>query len=148
MAEAKTVEKPKAAPAKVPAKGGKPGSELSRPVAKATAGEATRKSTTGKKAVILTGGHQYLVAEGDELEVELLEPNQKDTAFEVLLLIDGDKVSVGAPTVTGAKVTADILEQSVKDDKVVAIRYKSKKRVRKVRGHRQRHARIKIKTIS
>lgn len=101
-----------------------------------------------KKAVILTGGHQYLVSEGNELEVELLDPAQQNTAFEALLLIDGDDVSVGTPTVAGAKVTADILEQSVKGEKVVAIRYKSKKRVRKVRGHRQRHTRIKIKKIA
>jgi large subunit ribosomal protein L21 len=102
----------------------------------------------GRKAVISTGGHQYLVAEGDELEVELLDPAQQSTAFEALLIIDGDSVSVGTPVVSGTKVTADILEQSVKADKVVAIRYKAKKRVRKVRGHRQRHTRIKIKKIA
>lgn len=101
----------------------------------------------GKKAVILTGGHQFLVGVGDEILVELLDPAQQNTAFEALLVIDGDSISVGTPTVTGVKVTADILEQSVKADKVVAIRYKPKKRVRKVRGHRQRHARIKITGI-
>ena len=106
----------------------------------------TEKTT--KRAVISTGGHQYLVAEGQELEIDLLDPAQKDTAFEALLVLDGDKVSVGAPTVTGVKVSADILEQSVKGDKVVAIRYKAKKRVRKIRGHRQRHARIKITKIA
>lgn len=103
---------------------------------------------TSKKAVILTGGHQYLVSEGETLEVDLLDPAQQTTAFEALLVIDGDTVSVGTPTVAGVKVTADIVEQSVKGDKVVAIRYKPKKRVRKVRGHRQRHAVIKIKSIS
>ncbi len=102
---------------------------------------------TGKKAVIMTGGHQYLVAEGEELEIELLNPAQQSTVFEALMVIDGDNISVGAPTVSGVKVTADILEQSVKADKVVAIRYKAKKRVRKVRGHRQRHALIRIKQI-
>jgi large subunit ribosomal protein L21 len=101
-----------------------------------------------KRAVISTGGHQYLVSEGDELEIELLDPNQQNTAFEALLIIDGNTTSVGTPTVSGAKVTADILEQSVKADKVVAIRYKAKKRVRKVRGHRQRLTRIKIKKIA
>ena len=101
-----------------------------------------------KKAVISTGGHQFLVAVGDELEVELLDPAQQNTAFEALMVIDGDNISVGTPTVAGVKVTADILEQSVKADKVVAIRYKPKKRVRKVRGHRQRHTRIKITKIS
>lgn len=113
---------------------------------KAAKPAATTKS--GKKAVILSGGHQYLVYEGEELEVELLDPNQQNTAFEALLVIDGDTITVGTPTVTGVKVTADILEQSVKGEKVVAIRYKAKKRVRKVRGHRQRHTRIKIKSIS
>jgi large subunit ribosomal protein L21 len=103
---------------------------------------------SGKKAVISTGGHQFLVAEGDEIEVELLDPAQQNTAFEALLVIDGNTVSVGVPTVGGVKVTADILEQSVKADKVMAIRYKAKKRVRKVRGHRQRHTRIKIKKIA
>jgi large subunit ribosomal protein L21 len=103
---------------------------------------------SGKKAVISTGGHQYLVYEGEELEIDLLDPVQQATAFEALLVIDGDTVSVGAPTVSGVKVTAEILEQSVKGEKVVAIRYKPKKRVRKVRGHRQRHARIKITKIA
>ncbi len=101
-----------------------------------------------KKAVIATGGKQYLVYEGEQLEVELLDPAQQTTAFEALLVIDGDTVSVGAPTVAGVKVTADIVEQAVKGDKVVAIRYKAKKRVRKVKGHRQQHAVIKIKSIA
>lgn len=101
-----------------------------------------------KKAVISSGGHQFLVSVGDELLVELLDPAQQTAAFEALLVIEGDAISVGTPTVSGVKVTADILEQSVKDDKVVAIRYKAKKRVRKVRGHRQRHAKIKITKIS
>lgn len=99
-----------------------------------------------KKAVIATGGKQYLVSEGDELEVELLDPAQK-AVFQTLLVIDGDKVSVGNPNVTGVTVSADVLDQVVKDDKVVAIRFKAKKRVRKVRGHRQRHTRIKITKI-
>jgi len=103
---------------------------------------------TAKKAVIASGGHQYLVAEGDELDLELLDPNQKDTAFEVLLLIDGESVSVGAPNVAGVSVSADILEQNIKGQKVVAIRYKAKKRVRKVRGHRQQYTRVKITKIA
>lgn len=115
---------------------------------KTTDSQANRASNGTRKAVISTGGHQYLVYEGETLEVDLLDPAQKNTAFEALLVIDGEKVSVGAPTVAGSKVTADIVEQSVKGEKVVAIRYKPKKRVRKVRGHRQRHALIKITKIS
>lgn len=100
-----------------------------------------------KKAVIATGGHQFIVSEGDVIEVELLDA-EKSVEFEPLLIIDGDKTTVGAPTVKGAKVTAEIVEQSVKSDKVMAIRYKAKKRVHTVRGHRQKHTQIKISKIS
>jgi large subunit ribosomal protein L21 len=108
-------------------------------------GRTVRKS--GKRAVIATGGNQYLVSEGESLEVELLK-DQKTAAFEPLLVIDGDKVSVGKPTVEGVKVTADIVEQVVKADKVIAIRYEAKKRVNKRQGHRQRHTLIKITKIA
>jgi large subunit ribosomal protein L21 len=102
---------------------------------------------TTKKAVISSGAKQYIVSVGDELEVEML-PAGKDVSFSPLLVIDGDSIKVGAPTVDGVKVTADILDQAVKADKVTAIRYKSKKRVRKVRGHRQIQTRIKITKIA
>lgn len=100
----------------------------------------------GKKAVIAQGGKQYLVQVGDEVELEML-PAGKDTSFEALLLIDGDETKVGTPIIEGVKVHADILEQ-VKGDKVVAIRYKAKKNVRKVRGHRQIHTKVKITKIA
>lgn len=100
-----------------------------------------------KKAVISTGGKQYLVAEGEELEVELLEP-AKNVVFEALMLIDGEKTSVGVPTVGGVQVKADVIEQIVKQDKVTAIRYKAKKRVHKRRGHRQKLTRVKITGIT
>jgi large subunit ribosomal protein L21 len=99
-----------------------------------------------KKAVILTGGHQYLVSEGEELEVEKLG-SDKQAEFEALLLIDGEKISLGTPIVAGVKVSAEIIEAEVKADKVVAIRYKAKKRVNKRRGHRQKLTRIKITKI-
>ncbi len=101
-----------------------------------------------KKAVINTGGKQYVVSEGDSLEVELLGSEAKTVSFEPLLIIDGDTVKVGKPTLEGAKVTAEITEAEIKADKVTAIRYKAKKRVHKLRGHRQRHAQIKIAKIS
>src|SRR5436853_437357 len=99
-----------------------------------------------KKAVITTGGKQYLVSEGEELEVEKLK-DPKKAEFEALLVIDGEKTSIGTPTLTGIKVTAEVVEPEVKADKVVAIRYKSKKRVNKRRGHRQKLTRIKITKI-
>lgn len=100
-----------------------------------------------KKAVILTGGHQYVVSEGDVLEVELLGSDKKTATFEPLLVIDGDKTSVGAPTVDGAKVTAEVLGET-RGEKVTAIRYKAKKRVHKVHGHRQHLNQIKITKIA
>ena len=96
--------------------------------------------------MIATGGKQYLVSEGEELEIEKL-PAEKSASFEALLVIDGDKISVGKPSVTGVKVSAEVLEQIVKAPKVRAIRYKAKKRVRKVRGHRQKLTRIRITKI-
>ena len=101
-----------------------------------------------KKAVIATGGKQYLVTEGETLEIELLHADKKSVSFEPLMVIDGENVSVGAPVVDKIKVTADIVEQDVQDDKVTAIRYKAKKRVHKVRGHRQHQTVIKISKIA
>ncbi len=99
-----------------------------------------------KKAVISTGGHQYVVSEGDVLEVELIKA-EKTASFEPLLVIDGEKTTIGTPVVSGAKVTADIVAQ-VRGEKVTAIRYKAKKRVKKVHGHKQHLTQIKITKIA
>jgi len=100
-----------------------------------------------KKAVIESGNKQYIVTEGMELDVFHLD-EEKNLTFEPLMVIDGDKVSVGAPTVTGVKVTAEVTASLVKGDKVTAIRYKAKKRVKKVHGHRQQFTTIKITKIA
>jgi large subunit ribosomal protein L21 len=100
-----------------------------------------------KKAVIVSGGKQYLVSEKETLKVDLLG-DQKTVKFEPLMVIDGDKVSVGTPAVSGVSVEAKIVEANVKADKVTAIRYKAKKRVNKVRGHRQQHSVIEITKIA
>lgn len=101
-----------------------------------------------KKAVIETGSKQYLVAEGDEIKVELLKTDSKTAKFEPLLVIDGDSVLVGTPKLDKIAVSADILEADIQSDKVTSIRYKAKKRVHKTRGHRQHSSLIKIKKIS
>lgn len=101
-----------------------------------------------KKAVIATGGKQYLVAEGETIEVELLPGDKKKVSFEPLLVIDGEAVTVGTPHVDKIKVSAEVVESEVKADKVVTIRYKAKKRVHKTRGHRQRHTLIKVTKIA
>ena len=99
-----------------------------------------------KKAVISTGSKQYLVAEGDVLDVEKLKA-AKNIDFEPLLIIDGEEASIGTPFVKGAKVSADIVEADKLADKVTSIRYKAKKRVHKVHGHRQHLTTIKVVKI-
>jgi large subunit ribosomal protein L21 len=101
-----------------------------------------------KKAVIATGGKQYLVSEGETLDIELLKSEDKKVAFEALLVIDGDSVAVGTPVVDKVKVSAEIVEADIKADKVMAIRYKAKKRVHKVHGHRQHHTTIRVTKIA
>lgn len=101
-----------------------------------------------KKAVIQTGSKQYIVTEGETLEVELLKEAGKSLDFEPLIVIDGDEVQVGTPSVAKSKVVAEVIENDVQTDKVTSIRYKSKKRVHKVRGHRQRKTVLKITKIS
>lgn len=100
-----------------------------------------------KKAVIATGNKQYVVAEGDQVEVELLKTDAKSVSFDALLVIDGEKISVGTPAVEGVKVAADVVDPSVKGDKVTSIRFKAKKRVKKVQGHRQQYTVLKITSI-
>src|SRR3990167_9026764 len=100
-----------------------------------------------KKAVITTGGKQYLVAEGQEFDVELLPKDKKYLVLEAMLVIDGDNVKVGTPFIDGMKVNIEVVESELKADKVTAIRYKAKKRVHKLHGHRQMLTRIKIAKI-
>lgn len=101
-----------------------------------------------KKAVITTGSKQYLVTEGETIDVELLKTDSKTATFVPLLVIDGDKTTVGAPEISGAKVTVEVIVPDVQADKVMSIRYKAKKRVHTVRGHRQRHTQLKITKIA
>lgn len=101
-----------------------------------------------KKAVINTGGKQYIVSEGEILKVELIKETGKSVSFDALLVIDGEQIQVGAPHVDKAKVTAEILESDVQADKVTSIRYKAKKRVHTVRGHRQHQTILKITKIA
>ena len=101
-----------------------------------------------KKAVIEVGGRQHLVAEGDEIVVNLLGSDKKSVSFDPLMVVDGKSSKVGKPNVAGASVKATVVEADMQADKVTAIRYKSKKRVHKVRGHRQRQAKLKITSIA
>lgn len=98
------------------------------------------------KAIISTGGKQYIVSEGDTLEVELLG-DVKKVDFEPLMIVDGASSKIGTPSVSGVKVSAEVLGET-KAEKVTSIRFKAKKRVNKVHGHRQRLSQIKITKIA
>ena len=94
-------------------------------------------------AIIKTGGRQYRVAEGDTVDVDLLDlaPGKMAT-FEVLMHVDGKQISHGE-----GKVTAEVVEQR-KDKKVIAFKYKRRKGYHRTVGHRRKLTRVKIKSIT
>ena len=100
------------------------------------------------KAVVTIGGKQYLVADNETLLVDRLPDGTKELKLDALLTIDGEKTAVGAPTVKGAVVTAKVVDDEVKGEKLRIIRYKAKKRVDTQTGHRQKYTRIKIVRIA
>ena len=99
-------------------------------------------------AIIRTGGRQYRVAEGDTVDVDLLEvePGKTATLEDVLMYADGDNVTHGSP-IEGAKVTAEVVEHR-KDKKVIAFKYKRRKGYHRTVGHRRKLTRVKIKSIA
>ena len=100
-----------------------------------------------KKAVVKVGGKQFIVSEKETLLVDLLPQGTKELELDALMLIDGDKVEVGTPIVKGVKVSAKVVDELVKGEKIRVIRYKSKKRVHKENGHRQKYTKIEITSI-
>jgi large subunit ribosomal protein L21 len=108
------------------------------------------EKTSGNLAVIKTGGKQYLVEEGQVVKIEKLPQSvinsDKVTFDEVLMTIEGGKVNLGTPTVS-KKVTASIVEEG-RDKKVSVIRYRSKSRYFKNKGHRQPFHKVKIEKIA
>ena len=99
------------------------------------------------KAVVKVGGKQYVVTEKETLLVDLLPEGTKELTLDALLVIDGDNVTVGTPTVKDVKVTAKVVDDLIKGDKIRVIRYKAKKRVHKVNGHRQKYSKVEITSI-
>jgi large subunit ribosomal protein L21 len=99
-------------------------------------------------AVIKTGGKQYVVKKGDFLKVEKL-PVESGSQYEfsdVLLVGNGDAVTVGEPLISGAKVLAEVVEQG-KGDKVIIIKFRRRKHYDKKQGHRQLYTKVKITDI-
>ncbi len=99
-------------------------------------------------AVLATGGKQYRVAPGDTVEIEKLTAESgQPVVFDQVLLVNADgKVAVGTPTVAGASVVADVVEQK-RGDKVFAFKLKRRKGYRKKIGHRQSLTVVKVKEI-
>ena len=101
-------------------------------------------------AVIRTGGKQYRVSKDDVIEIERLEGKVGDKVkFDEVLLLgeDGKAPKIGAPTVSGASVVAEVVEQS-RADKVTVIKFKRRKNYHRTKGHRQHHTVLKITGIA
>lgn len=100
-------------------------------------------------AVVVTGGKQYRVMQGEVLRVEKLDIEAgKDVEFEDVLLIgDGDNITVGAPLISGAKVSATVKGHG-RHDKVRIVKFRRRKHHRKQAGHRQHYTEIQITGIA
>ncbi len=99
-------------------------------------------------AVIKTGGKQYRVSPGDKLNVEtLLGDAGSDFQFnEVLMISDGDDISVGAPVLEGASVMAKVIEHG-RGKKIRIVKFKRRKHYRRQMGHRQNYTRVEIVSV-
>ena len=100
------------------------------------------------KAIIVTGGKQYTVSEGDVLYIEKLEVEAEATVKfdQVLAVLDGENSKIGAPVVEGATVEAKVLKNG-KAKKIIVFKYKAKKNEKKKMGHRQPYTKIQITAI-
>ena len=100
-------------------------------------------------AIVRTGGKQYQVEAGDTLRVEKLQGEVGDTVelAEVLLVVDGETVTIGQPQVDGAKVVAKIVEQG-RHKKVIVFKKRKRQGYQVKKGHRQMYTALTIETIS
>ncbi len=101
------------------------------------------------QAVIVTGGKQYSVKEGDVVFVEKLnaEAGETVTFDQVLAVLDGENSKFGAPTVAGASVQASVVKNG-RGKKIVVFKYKPKKDSKSKQGHRQPYTKVQIEKIS
>ena len=100
-------------------------------------------------AIVSIAGFQEKVTVGDTLKVPLLETEPGQTAIfdQVFLIADGDTITMGAPTVAGSSVEAEVLTHG-RDDKIRVVKFKRRKRYSRTKGHRQDHTEIKITKIN
>ena len=101
------------------------------------------------KAIIVTGGKQYTVSEGDVLYIEKLNAEEEAVVKfdEVLAILDGENSKIGAPVVEGAVVEAKVVKNG-KGKKIDVIKYKAKKGEKKHIGHRQPYTKVEITKIA
>ncbi len=101
------------------------------------------------KAIIVTGGKQYTVSEGDILFIEKLNAEEEATVKfdEVLAILDGENSKIGAPVVEGAAVEAKVVKNG-KGKKIHVLKYKPKKGQKKKIGHRQPYTKVEITKIA
>ena len=101
------------------------------------------------QAIIVTGGKQYNVSEGDTLFIEKLDVNAGDAVVfdQVLAIVDGENTKFGTPVVEGAKVDASVVKNG-RGKKVIVFKYKPKKGYRRKQGHRQPYTKVTIGKIS
>lgn len=98
-------------------------------------------------AVIVSGGKQYRVSQGDVIYVEKLDQDvDTSVSFDVLMLGDDSGVEVGTPTLVGAKVEGKVVAQ-VKGEKILIYKYKSKKNYHRRAGHRQAYTKVEITAV-
>jgi len=102
-----------------------------------------------KHAIIVTGGKQYRVAEGDVIFVEKLDVAAGESVKfdQVLAVIDGENATFGAPAIEGASVSANVVK-SGKSAKVRVYKMKPKKGYRRTQGHRQPYTKVQIEAIN
>ncbi len=102
-----------------------------------------------KHAIIVTGGKQYRVAEGDVVFIEKLDvaAGEAVTFDKVLAVVDGDNVVIGKPVIEGATVSANVVKNG-KSAKVRVYKMKPKKGYRRTQGHRQPYTKVQIATIN
>ena len=99
-------------------------------------------------AVIKTGGKQYRVSQGETLRVEKLPGDVgAKVEFNEILLVGGEKVVVGKPTVAGAKVVASIVAQD-RAEKIIVFKMRRRKNYRRKNGHRQPYTELRIESVS
>ena len=99
-------------------------------------------------AIIVTGGKQYKVAEGDVVYIEKLDQEAGDTVKfdQVLAIIDGEKATFGTPVVEGAKVEASVVKNG-KGKKIRVLKYKPKRGYKRTQGHRQPYTKVTVSKI-